>query len=167
MSDLGSSALVKEAAELVKACTDVVRSVAHEKEAEVGEATAKDGRVAAARGGPLQAIGRLYIALTTVLALAASAAAYFDTHLQAGASISKSTTALRIALLCICCLGVLGGGVLVALLLRRGPSWLFSPTEYSSAVHSDLVTRGERADKPTAFPAGSPTPPRSTPPEAP
>ncbi|MDI1476762.1 hypothetical protein [Polyangium sp. y55x31] len=95
----------------------------------------------ATRGGPLLLIGRLYIGLTTIAALAATAAAYIDRH--SSEPPSWGVTALRCLVLGAVAVGLLGGAGLVVFLARRHPSYLYSPTEFASEVHAQLMVQGE------------------------
>jgi hypothetical protein len=94
----------------------------------------------ASRGGPLLVVGRLYVGLTTIAALAATAAAYIDK--SSDRAPSYTVAALRILVLGAVALGLFGGGYLLYYLAKKHPSYLFSPTEFANEVHAQMMEQG-------------------------
>lgn len=140
MTDLDPNAL-KPIAEVVKAVAEAIKAV--------GSPTAPNPEKSApVRGGPLQVVGRLYVALAAIVALAASAAGYIDMRaFDASKTISPTTHALRCVVIVVV-VGGLGAGLwLVWFLANRHPSLLFSPTEYSGSVHASLMDRAEESQE--------------------
>lgn len=107
----------------------------------------------ASRGGPLLVVGRLYVALTTIAALAATAAAFIDKN---GGTPSNSVSALRYLVGAAVLGGLLGGGYLVYHLAKRHPSFLFSPTEFANEVHAQMMGQGVSDEE-----AGKALPPKT------
>ncbi len=146
---------VKELSEAVKAVVETVRSVLDADKDE-------EGSKAGTRGGPLQVVGRLFVALATIAAIAASASAYFDIHQTATAPISCPTLVLRVLVVVVVAIGAFGGVALVWFLASRNPSLLSSPTEFATSVHQGLMERGEPEgrDKPDTVGRGKGKPVR-------
>jgi hypothetical protein len=128
--------VAKQAAELVKE----VKSLAE----------GGDEKAPGARGGPLQIVGRLYIALTTIVALSASVSGYLDTKDSATrfnysvySDITESTVELRGAVEFAVKLGLIASVILILRLAWKHPMYLSSPTEFSSEVHRDMIAKSE------------------------
>lgn len=119
---------------LIKATTDALVLVS-QKVTERGEHEET-------RSGPLQIVGRLFIAQATILALASSAAAFFDTH-QSNPQVSTETHLLRWLLAATAISSLVGGAVLIRHLANRHTALLFSPTEYAGSMHATLIAKGE------------------------
>lgn len=130
---MSETELAKEVLELVKAASETVKTLTSKEDKGQHEGQA-------ARGGPLQIVGRLLIALATILALASSASAYFD---HAG-TVTWTTHALRALLFLVAFFSAAGGIWLVVFLASRHPSLLSSPTEYAASVHTELMGKGEQ-----------------------
>lgn len=135
--------LLKSTAELVKAATAAIRPTPDDDEGQIKT-----------RSGPLQVIGRLYVSIIIILAASASAGAYID--LKVGHGIATSTLCLRFVLILSSVLGLAGGGWLLWYLVKKRPSLMFSPTEYSPAVHPSLMAQDEHPGLITSEPTVNP-----------
>lgn len=148
MTEDVAATFVKNASELVDASTKALSAstaamqavVAKERE---GEERSKSSNT---RSGPLQVVGQVLVAQTTVLAIASSVAAYFD-HL-ADHHISWETHLLRILLAATVLVGLVGGLLLLGFLANRHHSLLFSPTELSANIQTAWMDKGENFQEP-------------------
>lgn len=132
---------------IAKQIVDLAKDLATVVHGEVKAVAEKDEKAPEARGGPLQIVGRLYIALTTIMALAATASAYFDTRVGDNKPITCTTSVLRIGVVVAVGLGLGGGVLLLARLVGKHPMYLSSPTEFSSAVHQEMISAREPEGK--------------------
>lgn len=126
-----ATAVLEQAARLLKAATDILASVKPQAEEQRGKST-----------GPLQVAGRLYLSLTTILALSATAWSYLFRGNEA-ALCSGPVMALRWSVVGVSLLGIFATVGLVVYLARKHVSLLSGPGEYSSAVHADLISKGD------------------------
>jgi len=139
MSDESSLDIAKQVVELAK---ELASGIAPE-----GEKAAESSN-RTTRGGPLQVVGRLYLGLTTIAALAATAAAFIDG--RSSNSVGWETTGLRILVALAVFGGLAGGAWLVYFLAKRHPSLLLSPTEFTAEVHAQIMGHGEPQGTPKA-----------------
>jgi hypothetical protein len=101
----------------------------------------------APRGGPLQAVGRLYAILATLAAVASGVGAYID-HTSPAADLHWSTWLMRCAFLLVVAVGTFGGAAVVWVLVKSHPYLLSSPTEVSpetgAAIADSLSSSGKK-----------------------
>lgn len=90
------------------------------------------------RPGPLVVVGRFYVSLTVVLALAATAAGYIDRGTAQPIAPQTSVVAIRYALLGAVGIGLAGAVTLVVALLISHKGLLFSPSELAQTVQQTM-----------------------------
>src|SRR5205814_306207 len=122
----------------------------------------------------LQLIGRLFLALTIIVATAASVAGFLDWRMllampanpspamsEKFVELSSITHWLRFTVVGLVALVVFGGSWLLYFLARRHPALLSSPTEFDPRVHESLLA--QTFPEPKAPRAKSPKPPKTPP----
>lgn len=161
MADVTASVL-KEVSSLVKVLTDLLSTLRIQNDIKP-----------TSRSGPLQVLGRLYFALTAILALFASTSAYLDIvargspkepfvqviqALAGGTHIRPETVCLRWSVIAAVAVGLLGVVVAIFILLLGRPHLLFSPSEYSADVLTQFISHheGTRTNNPNVKKSPSP-----------
>jgi len=136
----------EEAKSATRLASDVISMAA-----EVLHLKPESGEKTETRSGPLVVIGRFYISLTLILAVATSASAYFDARSTPTWSVEKMRCLVAGCVLVGLSLGVL----LICLLFKKHPMYLFSPTELSTQTQQSLMAPRSKGEAETV----QPTPP--------